>query len=82
MRILLPSEQTIELYTEMELSGTETGSLNPEAWPRNIRGAWIFAGGYRAGPDFPAITRTEDQLGKGIFYLTPELNDRFTTVFT
>ena len=44
VRILLPSEQTIELYTEMEFSGTETGSLNPEAWPRNMRGAgtnWI-----------------------------------------
>ena len=38
VRILLPSEQTIELYTEMEFSGTETGSLNPEAWPRNMRG--------------------------------------------
>ena len=28
------------------------------------------------------ITWTEDQLGKGIFYITRELNDRFTTVFT
>lgn len=201
VRIQLPSEQTIELYTEMEFSGTDTGSLNPEAWPRNMRGAganWIdhalmpaedpglverffmecldfrpaeravtdpvhpellgtwmycgesphdvafikgpngklhhfafhlgdwndilragdifsmddvsidigptrhgitrgvtiyffdpsgnrnevFAGGYRTGPDFPTITWTEDQLGKGIFYITRELNDRFTTVFT
>ena len=42
----------------------------------------VFAGGYRTGPDFPTITWTEDQLGKGIFYITRELNDRFTTVFT
>jgi hypothetical protein len=32
--------------------------------------------------DFPTITWTEDQLGKGIFSITRELNDRFTTVFT
>ena len=28
----------------MEFSGTETGSINPEAWPRNVRGVgthWI-----------------------------------------
>jgi catechol 2,3-dioxygenase len=41
-----------------------------------------FAGGYRTGPDFPTITWTEDQLGKGVFYVTREPNDRFTTVFT
>ena len=38
VRIELPSEQVIELYTEMEFTGTDTGSLNPEAWPRNVRG--------------------------------------------
>ena len=42
----------------------------------------VFACGYRTGPDFPTITWTQDQLGKGIFYITRELNDRFTTVFT
>ncbi|MGH3150966.1 MAG: catechol 2,3-dioxygenase [Streptosporangiaceae bacterium] len=201
VRIALPSEHTIELYTDMEFTGTDTGSLNPEAWPRNMRGAgtnWIdhalmpaedpalverffmecldfrpaeravtdpvhpellgtwmycgesphdiafikgpngklhhfafhmrdwsdilkagdlfamddvsvdvgptrhgitrgttiyffdpsgnrnevFAGGYRTGPDFPTITWTEDQLGKGIFYIQRELNERFLTVFT
>ena len=44
VRIELPSEQVIELYTEMEFTGTDTGSLNPEAWPRHVRGAgtnWI-----------------------------------------
>ena len=44
MRITLPSEHTIELYTEMEYAGTETGAINPEAWPRNVRGVgthWI-----------------------------------------
>ena len=42
----------------------------------------VFAGGYTAGPDFPTITWTGDQLGKAIFYITRELNDAFTTVFT
>jgi len=28
----------------------------------------VFAGGYRTGPDFPTITWTEDQLGKGLDY--------------
>jgi catechol 2,3-dioxygenase len=44
VRITLPSEHTLELYTDMEFSGTETGAINPEAWPRNIRGVgthWI-----------------------------------------
>ena len=44
MRITLPSEHNIELYTEMEYAGTETGAINPEAWPRNLRGVgthWI-----------------------------------------
>ena len=44
LRLTLPSEQTIELYTEMEFTGTDTGSINPEAWPRNMRGVgthWI-----------------------------------------
>jgi catechol 2,3-dioxygenase len=40
----LPSEQVIELYSEIEFTGTDTGSINPEAWPRNVRGVgthWI-----------------------------------------
>ena len=44
MRITLPSEHSVELYTEMEYAGTETGAINPEAWPRNLRGVgthWI-----------------------------------------
>jgi catechol 2,3-dioxygenase len=42
--ITLPSEQTLELYSDMEFTGTDTGSINPEAWPRNMRGVgthWI-----------------------------------------
>ena len=31
MRITLPSEHNIELFTEMEYAGTETGAINPEA---------------------------------------------------
>ena len=44
VRITLPSEHNIELFTEMEYAGTETGAINPEAWPRNVRGVgthWI-----------------------------------------
>jgi len=42
----------------------------------------VFAGGYQAYPDRPTVVWTPDQLGKGIFYVQRELNDRFTTVFT
>lgn len=42
----------------------------------------VFAGGYVTSEDFPTITWTTDQLGKGIFYVQRELNDRFLTVFT
>ena len=36
--ITLPSEHTVELYTEIEFTGTETGSINPDPWPRHVRG--------------------------------------------
>ncbi|GAB2985275.1 catechol 2,3-dioxygenase [Amycolatopsis acidiphila] len=42
----------------------------------------VFSGGYQTYPDFPTITWTADQLGKGIFYVSRELNERFTTVLT
>jgi catechol 2,3-dioxygenase len=42
----------------------------------------VFAGGYEAFPDRPVTVWTPDQLGKGIFYIDRELNDRFTTVLT
>ena len=38
VRITLPSEHTLELYTDMEFAGTEIGAINPEAWPRHVRG--------------------------------------------
>lgn len=201
VRVTLPSEQVIELYTDIEYVGTDTGTLNPDPWPRDRRGvgvpwldhalvpaedpatveryfiecldfrpseraitdpanpevvgSWlycdqsphdfavvkgpngklhhfaffvndwneilhagdlfamddvsidygptrhgitrgttiyffdpsgnrneVFCGGYRTGPDFPTITWTADQLGKGIFYIQRELNDRFLTVYT
>lgn len=42
-----------------------------------------FAGlGYLSQPDMPVITWTEDQLGRGIFYHTGELNEAFTSVYT
>jgi catechol 2,3-dioxygenase len=42
----------------------------------------VFCGGYMACRDFPTITWTADQIGKGIFYIQRELNDRFTAVYT
>ncbi len=42
----------------------------------------VFAGGYEAYPDRPTVIWTPDQLGKGIFYIDRELNERFTTVLT
>jgi catechol 2,3-dioxygenase len=42
----------------------------------------VFCGGYQTNPDFPTITWTADQLGKGVFYHSRELNDRFTSVLT
>jgi catechol 2,3-dioxygenase len=42
----------------------------------------VFSGGYITYPDFPTINWTTDQLAKGIFYISRELNERFTTVVT
>jgi catechol 2,3-dioxygenase len=42
--ITLPSGQRLELYNEIEFSGTETGAINPDPWPRHARGIaahWI-----------------------------------------
>jgi len=42
-----------------------------------------FAGlGYLATPDMPVITWTEDQIPRGIFYHSGELNPAFTEVYT
>jgi catechol 2,3-dioxygenase len=44
LRITMPSEHTMDLYYDMEYSGTDTGVINPEAWPRSVRGVgthWI-----------------------------------------
>jgi catechol 2,3-dioxygenase len=201
IRIMLPSEHVLELYNDIEYVGTETGTLNPDPWPRDgvgvsaprldhalltcedvetterffqevmafqaveraitdpadpmLIGTWlsctntphdiayvkgpngklhhfayamedwnsilragdifamddvpvdvgptrhgitrggtiyffdpsgnrneVFCGGYIVYPDFPTITWTADQLGKGIFYIQRELNERFTSVVT
>lgn len=42
----------------------------------------VFSGGYITYPDFPTISWTTDQLAKGIFYISRELNERFTSVLT
>ncbi|MBB0024200.1 catechol 2,3-dioxygenase [Ralstonia pickettii] len=42
-----------------------------------------FAGlGYLAQPDRPVTTWTEEELGRGIFFHSGELNEAFTTVYT
>ena len=42
----------------------------------------VFSGGYVAYPDRPTVNWTPEQLGKGIFYIQRELNERFTSVLT
>jgi len=42
----------------------------------------VFTGGYRPDPDFPTITWTEDQFGRGLFYWEAEVNQRFIKVHT
>ena len=41
-----------------------------------------FTGGYTAYRDRPCVVWTADQVGKGIFYHSRQLNEAFTTVFT
>ena len=42
----------------------------------------VFSGGYMTYPDFPCITWTADQIGKAIFYIQQEVNERFNTYVT
>jgi catechol 2,3-dioxygenase len=42
----------------------------------------VFSGGYQTYRDFPTLTWTADQLATGIFYISRELNERFTSVLT
>ncbi|MEU4644540.1 catechol 2,3-dioxygenase [Micromonospora sp. NPDC023814] len=42
----------------------------------------VFSGGYVAYPDRPCVTWTPDQLEKGVFYISREVNDRFTAALT
>ena len=42
----------------------------------------VFTGGYRPDPDFPTITWTEDNFGKGLFYYENVLSQRFLTLHT
>jgi catechol 2,3-dioxygenase len=39
LRFNLPSGHEMRLYATKELVGTEVGSLNPDPWPDNLRGA-------------------------------------------
>lgn len=42
----------------------------------------VFSGGYITYRDFPCITWTADQIGKAIFYIQQEVNERFRSVLT
>jgi catechol 2,3-dioxygenase len=41
VRIVLPSEHVIELYHEIDYTGTETGTLNPGPFPRHLVGIGV-----------------------------------------
>jgi len=42
----------------------------------------VFSGGYITYADFPCITWTVDQIGKAIFYIHQEVNERFSNYLT
>ncbi|MQA13338.1 MAG: catechol 2,3-dioxygenase [Pseudonocardiaceae bacterium] len=42
----------------------------------------VFTGGYQADPDFPTITWTEDNFGKGLFYYENVISQRFLRMHT
>lgn len=41
VRITLPSDHVVELYYEAEQTGTATGTMNPEVWPRELVGVGV-----------------------------------------
>ena len=41
IRVILPSEHVMELYHEIEFTGTEVGLLNPELFPRHLVGIGV-----------------------------------------
>jgi catechol 2,3-dioxygenase len=49
--------------------------------PLGIRNE-VFTGGYRPDPDFPSITWTEDQFGRGLFYYENVISQRFLSFHT
>ena len=49
--------------------------------PLGIRNE-VFTGGYRPDPDFPSITWTEDQFGRGLFYYENVVSQRFLSFHT
>ncbi len=42
----------------------------------------VFTGGYRPDPDFPSITWTEEQFGRGLFYYENVVSQRFLRMHT
>jgi catechol 2,3-dioxygenase len=49
--------------------------------PLGIRNE-VFTGGYRPDPDFPEITWSEEQFGRGLFYYENTLSQRFLSFHT
>lgn len=42
----------------------------------------VFSGGYISYPDRPALTWTDDEIGRAIFYHDRKIEDKFLSVFT
>lgn len=64
-------KHAVQLFSMDDVSVDPSGNRNE-----------VFAGGYLNFADSRPITWTADQLGKAIFYIQRELNDRFLTVVT
>jgi catechol 2,3-dioxygenase len=57
VRIVLPSGHVIELYHDIEYAGTDTGTLNPDPWPRDRRGVGVpWIDHFLVTADDPALT--------------------------
>jgi catechol 2,3-dioxygenase len=41
VRVVLPSDHVLELYHDIELVGTDTGTLNPDPFPRHLVGVGV-----------------------------------------
>ncbi len=71
----------VQIYQGPTRHGVTRGNTIYFFDPLGIRNE-VFTGGYRADPDFPAITWTEDQFGRGLFYYENVVAQRFLRFHT